>query len=168
MRAGADGAPLRTEGGTVVPLSRGTAVLTLPGDTGPGFLSADFELDSEGTAVADARRRVRRQLRRWAFPADICDTAQLLVSELFTNAVLHTDSSRVSCVLRAGGSRLRVEVRDDGSGAGEPLPCWATPEDEHGRGLLLVDTFAEEWGVDRGTGHGAGCVVWFELGPIAT
>ncbi|EST38156.1 hypothetical protein N566_09025 [Streptomycetaceae bacterium MP113-05] len=158
---------LRTEGGRVVPLSRGATVLTLPGDV-PGFLSANFELTAEGTAVADARRRVRRQLRRWAFPAGICDTAQLLVSELFTNAVLHTHSSHVSCALRAGGSRLRVEVRDDGSGIGTPLPCWATPEDEHGRGLLLVDTFAEEWGVDRVGQRGAGCVVWFELGPIGT
>jgi serine/threonine-protein kinase RsbW len=155
------------EGGSVVPLSRGAAVLSLPGEAGPGFLSADFELEAEGPAVADASRRVRRQLRRWAFPADICDTAQLLVSELVTNAVLHTDSSRVCCVLSAGGSRLRVEVRDDGSGTDVPLPCWATPEDEQGRGLLLVDTFAEEWGVDR-AGPGSGCVVWFELGPIAT
>lgn len=150
-----------------MPLTHGSAVLTLPGDAGPGLLAADFELQADGHAVADARRRVRRQLRRWAFPADICDTAQLLVSELFTNAVLHTDSSRVGCVLRAGGSRLRVEVRDDGSDTAVPLPCWAGPEDEHGRGLLLVDTFAEEWGVDR-IGPRSGCVVWFELGPIPT
>lgn len=157
---------LRTEGGSVVPLTLGPAVLTLHGDSRPGLLAADFELQADGHAVADARRRVRRQLRRWAFPADICDTAQLLVSELFTNAVLHTDSSRVGCALRAGGSRLRVEVRDDGGDA-EPTPRHAGPEDEQGRGLLLVDTFAEDWGVDR-IGARSGCVVWFELGPIPT
>lgn len=148
-----------------MPLTHGSAVLTLPGDSGPGLLAADFALQADGHAVADARRRVRRQLRRWAFPEDFCDTAQLLVSELFTNAVLHTDSSQVGCVLRAGGSRLRVEVRDDGGGDALPSPQHVGPEDEHGRGLLLVDTFAEEWGVDR---VGAGCVVWFELGPVVT
>ncbi|MFR9675558.1 ATP-binding protein [Streptomyces sp. TR06-5] len=150
-----------------MPLTHGSAVVTLPGDLEPGLLSTRFELRAHADAVADARRRVRRQLRRWAFPPELCDTAQLLVSELFTNAVLHTDSATVGCVLRAGGNRLRVEVRDTGSGTGMPAPRDVAPEDERGRGLLLVDTFAEEWGVER-AGPRGGCLVWFALGPVTT
>lgn len=159
----------RTEGGMGVALPRGATLLSLSAgeDDGSDLLWAGFELPARASSIEDARRRVRRRLRRWAFPAEVCDTAQLMVSELFTNAVVHTDSSRIGCLMRAGGSRLRIEVRDEGSGRTVPLPCWATPDDEHGRGLLLVDILSEEWGVERAE-EGKGCVVWVELGPIPT
>ncbi|AXK31316.1 ATP-binding protein [Streptomyces armeniacus] len=157
------------KGGVAVALPRGTTVLALPQEDGADteLLWAGFELPAHDAAVVDARRRVHRQLRRWAFPPEVCDTAQLLVSELFTNAVLHSDSSRISCLMHGGGTRLRIEIHDQGSESAVPLPCWATPDDEHGRGLLLVDTLSEEWGVDR-TGEEGGRVVWVELGPIST
>ncbi|WP_237319429.1 ATP-binding protein [Streptomyces sp. JJ36] len=154
----------------LVALTPGATVLALPPGEDAGdadLLWAGFELAAHDGAPADARRRVRRQLRRWSFPARLCDTAQLLVSELVTNAVVHTDSARVRCLLRAGGSRLRLEIHDEGSERSAPLPCWATPEDEHGRGLLLVDTLSDEWGVDCAA-QGRGRTVWVELAPAPT
>jgi serine/threonine-protein kinase RsbW len=148
-----------------VDLPHGAAVLALPWEDGMVSepLRAEFELPALQASVAEARRRVREGLRRWAFPPDVCDTAQLLVSELVTNAVVHTDTERVRCRLQAMGRRVRIEVRDVGSQSSAPLPCWATPDDEQGRGLLLVDTLSEEWGVDSDR-YRPGRVVWVTLG----
>jgi serine/threonine-protein kinase RsbW len=148
----------------VVALPHGSAVLELPWETGERTepLRAGFELPALQTSVADARRRVRARLRQWAFPPGVCDTAQLLVSELVTNAVVHTDTERVECRLQAMGRRVRIEVHDRGSQTSAPLPCWASPDDEHGRGLLLVDTLSEEWGVDSAPDR-CGRVVWITL-----
>lgn len=148
----------------VVALPHGSGVLTLPWEDGAVAepLRAGFDLPALQTSVAEARRRVRARLLEWAFPPDVCDTAQLLVSELVTNAVVHTDTERVECRMQAMGRRVRIEVRDRGSQVSAPLPCWASPDDEHGRGLLLVDTMSEEWGVDSDR-HGLGRVVWVTL-----
>lgn len=148
----------------VVALPHGSAVLALPWETGDRTepLRAGFDLPALRTSVADARRRVRARLRQWAFPPEVCDTAQLLVSELVTNAVVHTDTERVECRMQAMGRRVRIEVHDGGSQTSAPLPCWAAPDDEHGRGLLLVDTLSEEWGVDSTPGR-RGRVVWITL-----
>jgi len=85
-------------------------------------------------------------------------TAQLLVSELVTNAVMHT----------AGGVELRVLQDDDRvtvsvvDGSGErPAELEAADlESTSGRGLMLVDALAAAWGVEP---HGVGKRVWFEL-----
>lgn len=148
----------------VVALPHGSGVLTLPWEEGAQVepLRAGFVLPALQTSVADARRRVCARLRQWAFPPDVRDTAQLLVSELVTNAVVHTDTESVECRMQAMGCRVRIEVHDHGSQTSAPLPCWAAPDDEHGRGLLLVDTLSDEWGVDGGR-NGVGRVVWITL-----
>lgn len=88
------------------------------------------------------------------------DDAQLLVSELVTNAVRH-GASPVSMSIdcdEATGTTVRVS-----DGAPEP-PSLRQPkgEDEFGRGMTLVDLISDEWGVDAAP---PGKAVWFRLPP---
>ncbi|WP_433893457.1 ATP-binding protein [Streptomyces sp. CA-111067] len=64
-------------------------------------------------AVAETRRRLREHLRRWGVPA-LTDTAELLATELVTNALQHTGGGAVVTATLSPGPahRLRVEVRD--------------------------------------------------------
>ncbi|GAA3306636.1 hypothetical protein GCM10020295_63370 [Streptomyces cinereospinus] len=91
---------------------------------------------------------------------DTCDTAALVVSELVTNAILHTASDVVVCELHDGDGMVRIAVRDQGCAAGEPQPSPGRPEEEHGRGLLLVDAVSHAWGAQE---QGPGLLVWAEL-----
>lgn len=125
-----------------------------------GVRHEDFELPASASAVSEAREWVHGRLKHWDLPEDMGHTAQLVVSEFFTNAVVHTGSGQVRCRLRAHGERLRIEVTDEG-GDGEVVPREADAEDVNGRGLQLVNALAEQWGV---TGGGIpGRVVWAEL-----
>ncbi|MBV2364076.1 ATP-binding protein [Streptomonospora nanhaiensis] len=80
--------------------------------------------------------------------------ALLLCSEAATNAVLHTGSAGTCFRVRlhAFPGRIRVEV-EDGGGPTRPVLVTAAPADEHGRGLGLIDHYADEWG-PRATGPG--------------
>jgi anti-sigma regulatory factor (Ser/Thr protein kinase) len=88
---------------------------------------------------------------------DVIDDAELLVSELAANAVVHARTAmRVSVLERSG--RIRIEVRDD-----DPtLPQRRSPDlmALDGRGVMLVDTLATAWGIN---GNHQGKTVWFEL-----
>jgi anti-sigma regulatory factor (Ser/Thr protein kinase) len=121
-----------------------------------------FRLPAHGSSVADARGRIRARLREWGVDAELRDDACLVVTELFTNAVRHTDSERITCALHDAGPVLRVEVTDQGSGDGDPVPYAADTDDEGGRGLLLVSVLAAAWGSDPAV-DGSGRVVWAEL-----
>ncbi|MGW8376666.1 ATP-binding protein [Streptomyces sp. ODS28] len=127
-----------------------------------------FHLPAAEASVPAARRLVTDRLREWHVDQPSREDAQLLVSELFTNAVRHTDSERVSCELWVIGVRLRLEVTDQGGG-GEPDAPEGAEEDtdgEGGRGLLLVSVLADEWGIrpegEEGEGD-KGHAVWAEL-----
>ncbi|MFD3546919.1 ATP-binding protein [Streptomyces sp. NPDC058655] len=112
-------------------------------------------------AVGEVRRALR-ELMRHRCRADTADVAELLITELVTNALVHTDrGAEVSASL--GPGRLRVEVRD--YAARRPRPYVPTADDgTHGRGLALVQSLADAWGVDA-LSRGGGKVVWFELHP---
>lgn len=128
-----------------------------------------FRLPALDTSVARARRRVRERLEEWCVDEPSCDDVQLLVSELFTNAVRHTTSDKVSCELWVVGARLRLEVTDQGGGAhplGVPPDSPPDQEGESGRGLLLVSVLADDWGIRTGglvSGPRRGHAVWAEL-----
>jgi anti-sigma regulatory factor (Ser/Thr protein kinase) len=85
--------------------------------------------------------------------------AQLLVSELATNAVMHAHTPIRLSVLRAGGG-VRVEVRDDDPAMPEVADHMPPELATGGRGMLLVDLLARQWGVN---GNEKGKTVWFEL-----
>jgi anti-sigma regulatory factor (Ser/Thr protein kinase) len=128
-----------------------------------------FRLPALDTSVARARRRVLDRLNEWRVDQQACDDAQLLVSELFTNAVRHTASEKVGCELWLVGLRLCLEVTDQGGGGPRLLqPHPGDPVDadgESGRGLLLVSVLADDWGIRRSLdgGPGGGHAVWAEL-----
>ncbi|MFI2206842.1 ATP-binding protein [Streptomyces sp. NPDC020192] len=112
-------------------------------------------------AVPEARRELRELLRHWGRPGR-SEIAELLTSELVTNALVHTDDDAVlTAVVEPGG--LRVEVRDFMARRPE-LRAPDTGDDTHGRGLVLVQSLADAWGVRP---HGVGKSVWFELGAEA-
>ncbi|WP_431948723.1 ATP-binding protein [Actinacidiphila sp. bgisy167] len=121
-----------------------------------------FRLPARGSSVADARHRVRARLREWDADEGLCDDAEVIVSELFTNAVMHTGSECVTCGMRFDGARLRLEVSDQGRAPTAPRPRAAGVDEEGGRGLLLVGALSQAWGV-RPTDDGGGRVVWAEL-----
>ncbi|MDH6132462.1 anti-sigma regulatory factor (Ser/Thr protein kinase) [Kitasatospora sp. MAA4] len=112
---------------------------------------------SELGAIGALRHRLRAALVRWGVP-ELADTAELLVSELVTNALLYTPyGARIEVLLDVGG-RLRVEVRDDSVQL--PRPRRAADTATSGRGLVLVEALADDWGVSL---RGDGKITWFEL-----
>ncbi|MFE2099870.1 ATP-binding protein [Streptomyces sp. NPDC059468] len=119
-----------------------------------------FELAAHPGSPAQARRLARARLTGWSVCADTCDTAALVISELVTNAIVHTASSRVVCELHDHDDMVRIAVRDEGCAPGEPHPSPQRPDEEHGRGLLLVDALCQAWGAQE---HGPGLLVWAEL-----
>lgn len=119
-----------------------------------------FELAAHPGSPARARRLTRARLTGWSVGEDTCDTAALVISELVTNAIVHTASSRVVCELHDHDDTVRIAVRDEGCAPGDPHPAPQRGEAEHGRGLLLVDAVCRAWGAQE---HGPGLLVWAEL-----
>ncbi|MGW1952679.1 SpoIIE family protein phosphatase [Streptomyces sp. NPDC001920] len=111
-------------------------------------------------AVAHARRFTRRTLRTWGVPPPDADTVLLVVSELVTNALVHTDG-RVRLDLTLVNDRLRVAVAD--SSPRTPVkPTSISWEATGGRGILLVEAVSAAWGTVPVSG---GKQVWSEIVP---
>ncbi|WP_244204316.1 ATP-binding protein [Streptomyces africanus] len=120
-----------------------------------------FELAAHPGSPAQARRLTRARLTGWSVCEDTCDSAALVVTELVTNAIVHTASTHIVCELHDGDDLVRIAVRDEGCAPGQPHAAGRTrPEEEHGRGLLLVDALCAAWGAHE---HGPGLLVWAEL-----
>ncbi len=125
-------------------------------------LVGDVVVDADPRAASAARRFLRSQLASWSVDDDVTDTAVLLLSELVTNAIIHTDAAaEVRVVLDEG--ELTVTVRDQGR-PGDDAAAEPDEDDDplrvHGRGLQLVDALAERWGSER---DAVGTTVWFAL-----
>jgi anti-sigma regulatory factor (Ser/Thr protein kinase) len=111
---------------------------------------------AEGS-VAAARRLVVEETSHLA--PEIREAAELMVSELATNAVVHADSS-FEVLIDVTGTSLLVEVTDHGVGA--PRPQSPGEHDPHGRGLRIVQALSDSWGIDHRE-SGAGKTVWFTV-----
>lgn len=118
-----------------------------------------MDLESVSSSVRLARDLVRHLCADAGTPPETTDTALLLTSELVTNAVLHGEGS-VALAAEVEPRRIRVTVTDDGTGVPHRRRSEALLT-EGGRGLLLVDRLATQWGVLPA--EPAGKTVWFEL-----
>jgi anti-sigma regulatory factor (Ser/Thr protein kinase) len=112
----------------------------------------------EPAAVPTARHWATDQVGAlFDAPGDAADDAALLVSELVSNCVqAHCHFFELS--IEAHHDSVRVEVSDDA--AGMPMPAAAGPGDASGRGLLIVEKLAADWGVQPAP---SGKTVWADL-----
>ncbi|WP_369395158.1 ATP-binding protein [Streptomyces sp. CG1] len=149
-----------------------------------------LEIRPDPTEVGRARRWARSRLAGLGIAADepLAETLILLVSELVTNAVVHTGRTAVLRLSLPGAeaeaeaaeraealekteraeaveeadppvaATVRVEVADCSSRA--PVPRCAGGDATGGRGLALVDCLADRWGWSP---EGAGKSIWCEL-----
>jgi anti-sigma regulatory factor (Ser/Thr protein kinase) len=114
----------------------------------------------ERQSIPAAREFTRAALKDWGVPTETYDDVLLCVSELTTNALLHgvpPGRGFRLCLFPYGDGMLRVEVHDSGDGQPRVVPS----EGESGRGLLLVSTVADKWGVAE---RDPGKIVWCEFG----
>ncbi len=123
-----------------------------------------LEIRPDPAEVGRARRWARSRLAGSGIEADgpLAETLILLVSELVTNAVVHTGCPAVLRLSLLGAAQdcatVRLEVADRSGRA--PVPRCADGDETGGRGLALVDGLADRWGWSS---EGAGKRIWCEL-----
>ncbi|MEU8569542.1 ATP-binding protein [Streptomyces pathocidini] len=133
-----------------------------PGDIVAVDQCTVFRLPALRTSAAEVRRRVLALLSEWGADGETRDNTELVVSELVTNAVCHTDSESITCELRLSGALLRLRVTDEGRPAAPLRPDPGDTDGEGGRGLLLVEALSHAWGTASAP-DGPGHTVWAEL-----
>lgn len=121
-----------------------------------------FDLPATPVSVGRTRRQVGVLLSTWGIAADTRDNAVLVASELLTNALTHSGGERIVCRVHGDARRLRIEVEDEHRGPTPPAPRRPGPDDQSGRGLLLVDALCTDWGVEDAPDR-PGRTVWAEL-----
>ena len=116
-----------------------------------------MRLSSGPEAAADARKAM--STLRADLDPPLMETLRLLVTELVTNSVRHTDAPRIILRVAIGKAAVLTEVTDDGPGF-DPDCVENAGIDDCGWGLLLVQRLADQWGVKD---DGGSKRVWFEL-----
>ncbi len=147
--AGAGGGPqdwpsTSTDAPMALATSADTRGAVLPADF---VRTAEFRLDPVPESAGRARRSARTMLTDWRL-GHLVEDVDLVVSELVTNALLHTGAgedgaNKIRLELDLNARRLTLRVVDS-----SPLPPMqeeAADTAESGRGLLLVDALAAEW-----------------------
>src|SRR5258708_26181403 len=136
----------------------------------PWPLQTHLPLGALPSAVSCARGHVRTVALEWGLP-DLAETAELLASELVTNAVqaserlkTRADHAVVPVVrlwLVSDKSSLVIHVWD---GSDEmPVRRNAAIDEESGRGLMLVEKLSSDWGAYR---KATAKVVWVKIDPV--
>lgn len=125
---------------------------TLPADVSV----VDVVLPHEVSAVADARRRLAAYLKRFRAAENASDDAQLVLSELLSNAIRYAPplpAGEVRAAWWIDKAGIHVEVTD-GCGDTEPRRINdAHPESIGGRGLAIVDVLTSTWDVRTAPTH---------------
>ena len=106
-----------------------------------------------------ARQFLRQLLPAWNMPLPVVERAELVVSELATGAARHSEDD-LSTTLAGQGGCAALEVAD----SSQRMPLTARNEvqdtETRGRGLLLVSTASDRWGVES---EGLSKQVWAEF-----
>ncbi|MDF6066803.1 ATP-binding protein [Streptomyces sp. NPDC053741] len=106
--------------------------------------------EQDARHVADLRRLVRGRLTSWGL-SHLADDAELIVSELLTNSLIHSGGTQVSLDVRIEDDRLRIEV-GDGARRRPCAPAHPCDEAENGRGLEIVHFLVQARGGAWGLG----------------
>ena len=123
-------------------------------------LRAALELGALPTAPGCARAWTLQLAWEWRL-SRLADSAELIVSELVTNAVRASrrlDRPAIWLSLVSDREQLVILVRDFDPGT--PAPRYASDNDESGRGLMLVEAISDRFGWDRPADGTPGKVVW--------
>ena len=145
--------------------------LHAPADDAPAWpFRTHLELAAFPSAVSCARAHVRSVAREWGL-AELADTAELLASELATNAIRASERLRtradlesipvVRIWLASDQASIAIHVWDGDDEM--PVRKDVGPDDESGRGLLLVESLGQDWGAYR---EQNGKVVWVVIGAM--
>lgn len=122
----------------------------------PRLLQLDLNRDEQAPGIA--RAGITGLCEQTGLIGERCHTLLLLVSEIVTNAVLHSKAPPATPIRFSADidqDRVHVEVHDGGPDFAPP----AGPRQRGGWGLHLLDQEARNWGVR----HDDGTLVWFEL-----
>lgn len=125
--------------------------------------SSTMALPHGPAGVAEARRRLRKELSSYGVPDPVVDDAVLILSELLSNSCRHArpigdgdeadGDGGIRAAWRIGsGGLLTVEVTD-GGGPTRPLPASPSLTARGGRGLGIVGSIAQRWGVRDAPGE---------------
>jgi anti-sigma regulatory factor (Ser/Thr protein kinase) len=110
-------------------------------------------LERAAASIAEARRVVTDRLTGH-FPTELIERAQVLVTEMVTNVLVHGQGAPMLCV-EYGPRRVRIDVADDGPHID------VLEARDGGLGVRLLEAWADRWGVESVRGDGK--KVWFEL-----
>jgi anti-sigma regulatory factor (Ser/Thr protein kinase) len=120
----------------------------------------ELRLPGAPESVRQARAFTRRVLLAAEVPARQADAAEVLVSELVTNALVHAAAAMLLVRVTATPT-IRIEIEDRNRSLPHLGPD--APTEPGGLGLVIVDRIADRWGADV---RADGKVVWFELDPV--
>ncbi len=145
-------------GGAGHPESRRTSTAVAPPGADQG---GDLTLPAVPRGVPLSRQLVR-EICYLLDLGEVADVAELLASEVVTNAVRHAHTDCLRVVVQVSGTELKVTVADNDSRP--PVLRRPAANSLGGRGLHLLDSLAEDWGV---TEWPEGKAVWFSLSTEA-
>jgi anti-sigma regulatory factor (Ser/Thr protein kinase) len=111
-------------------------------------------LTLDASSLREGRRFVAATLRDWQVDDAQIEPVLLVANELLANAIVHAHSAPVLS-LEIDGADLRLCVADTSREA--PVPRAGTTNEAGGRGLIMVEALADEWGYDASS---SGKVVW--------
>ncbi|GIH70586.1 ATP-binding protein [Sphaerimonospora thailandensis] len=146
---------------SVKPRTPPVAVRGAPERDGP--VLGEKWIPRDPQCLASVRRFVRDVAADWGAGEDVPEIAELLASELVTNAIIHgsvgvPETSRIRVTISRECRLLVVDVHDSCSAL--PQPRQARDYDLRGRGLAIVQMFSHRWGWEL-TPYGKS--VWFQL-----